>query len=72
MKVIENKKLTELLGVTIGVSVDNGSIIYVDDEENITDITNTILELVVASIEDNQTFILWDRKINISVCEIED
>lgn len=71
MEIIENKKLTELLGTTIGVSVDNGSIVHIDDNEKITDITNTILELVVASIEDNQTFVLWKRKINISVCEVE-
>jgi len=53
MQIIENKKLSEILGTTS------------------TDIINSILELVVASIEDNQTFILWDRKINISVSEIE-
>jgi len=71
MQIIENKKLSEILGTTIGVNVDNGSIVHIDNKENSTDITNSILELVIASIEDNQTFILWDRKINISVCEIE-
>lgn len=51
------------------VDVKSGAILL-EKDENIIDITNDILELVVASIETNQTFILWGRKINISVNEI--
>ena len=69
MNVIENKKLSELMTEKIVVDVDSGAILLQKQNETI-DITNDILELVVASIEDNQTFILWGRKINISVKEI--
>jgi hypothetical protein len=70
MNIIENKKLTETLGITIGVDEDTG-IIFSHKDGKITDVTNDILELAVLAIEDNQTFILFDRAINISVKEIE-
>ena len=70
MEIIENKKLTELLGSTIGVDKETGVIISHKDDK-ITDITNDILELVVFAIEDSQDFYLWNRRINISVCEVE-
>ena len=71
MTIIENKKLSETLGSIIGVDTDTGMIVSVDEDNNITDITNQILELIIPCVEDNQTFILWNRKINISVCEVE-
>lgn len=68
MNVIENKRLSELMTEKIVIDVDSGAILLQKDNKTI-DITNDILELIVASIEDNQTFILWGRKINISVKE---
>jgi len=71
MEIIENIKLSELLGETVGVDKKSGAIICHKNGE-IKDITNDILELVVLAIEDNQTFILWKKKINISVCELDE
>lgn len=68
MNVIENKKLSNLMTEKIVVDCESGAILLQKDNKTI-DITNDILELVVASIEDMQTFILWGRKISISVKE---
>lgn len=68
MNIVENIRLNDTLGKTIGVDVDNGCIIAVNDE-GIMDITNDILELVVLAIESSQTFILWNRSVTITVEE---
>lgn len=72
MQIIENKKLSEIIknSESIGVDTNSGMIVAVNSDNNPIDITNYILELIVPCIEDNQTFILWNRKINISVCEV--
>jgi len=72
MKVISNKRLDSITKDKICINVENGAIQLQKEDGTIFDITNDILELVVVAVEDNQTFCLWNRKINISVSEIED
>ena len=65
MEYVKNNRLCNILGKDILLDVKSG-VVSVDG----IDVTNDILELVVLAVEDSQTFILWGKKINISVCEV--
>ena len=65
MEYVRNDRLCNVLGKDILLNAETGAI-SVDG----VDVTNDILELVVLAVEDSQTFILWGRRINISVCEV--
>ena len=64
--IIANKKLEHLLGATVGVDVESGTVLLAHPD-GVKDITNPIMELAMLVVEDQRTFVLLDRKIRITV-----
>lgn len=74
MEIILNRELDKILGLQIGVLVENGDIIYVKDKEAIADITDYIYEFVVASLLDKKTINVkaFNRIFKIEVTQMTD
>lgn len=70
INLIENKKLSQLLGCPVGVLVEEGSIV-IEKNGVLIDVTNDMLELCVLAVEDSQTLVLFNRQINITVYEVK-